>query len=225
MIYLIRLDEKESLLNYRVKDKKQIIDIWLELSQMLLTNRYETTELKSISQTDKEQVILMKKNNYWRLYIIDSNISSHKKIVIISFPFSIDVHDYGGTIETIRLTYQGENIGYQEISMIKSTMKYMFGDRPIPIYDAIISTLEDIEDTQDFEEFLSNVIVGLLSFSDGYIRYDYDPENHNSDIHPLYHLDIFFNKESTFKVGLPNKYDVDDLIALLDKDAPCKYLR
>lgn len=226
MVYVIRLDDNKSFLDFRIKDKKQIMDIWMYISERLLINRYEVVE--PIPQFDQEMILLIKQNDYWRIYIIDANISLHKKIVIISFPFNIKANYFEGTrLESIRLTYQNENIDFKQISMIKSTMQYMFSEvKPLTIYDSIIATLQDIESDKDcYGVLLNNIIVGLLSFNDGYIRYDFDPKNENSDIHPLYHLDIFFNKESTFKIGLPNKYEVNDLISLLDKNKPCRFLR
>ncbi|UQZ25499.1 hypothetical protein [Actinobacillus pleuropneumoniae] len=70
----------------------------------------------------------------------------------------------------------------------------------------------------------ADIMLWLLSFNDGYIRYDYDFEHENGSIHPLYHLDIFFSNYATFKIGLARRYQINDLLDLLDQEKSCKYL-
>lgn len=221
MAYIIELSDRDSLLNFRVKEKRQIIDIWLEISLKLLSNMYKVSNEEVPSLKKSELVYLVEKNDFWKIYIIDKYLPDHKKIVIMSFPFSIS-SEFG----SILLKYKNKDVGAREISMIKSVLKYMYDEtKNLTLYDSIIEVLYDMELNDDEEEIvLNDMVVELLSFSEGYIRYDYDPENELGEIHPLYHLDIFFSNQSTFKIGLPRRYEIKDLLDLLDYEKPCRYL-
>lgn len=220
MAYIIELSDRDSLLNFRVKEKRQIIDIWLEISLKLLSNMYKVSNEEVPSLNNGELVYLVEKNDFWKIYIIDKYLPNHKKIVIMSFPFSIS-----SEFESIFLKYKDKDIGAREISMIKSVLKYMYDEtKNLTLYDSIIEVLHDMELNAEEEIVLNDIVVELLSFSEGYIRYDYDPENERGKIHPLYHLDIFFSNQSTFKIGLPRRYEMNDLLDLLDYEKPCKYL-
>jgi len=73
---------------------------------------------------------------------------------------------------------------------------------------------------ENFWEFLRE----LLLMEDGYIRYDYDEEHENRNLHPLNHYDLFYSSHATFKIGLNNKLSEDEFIDLLDIKSDCKYL-
>lgn len=218
MAYIIELSDRDSLLNFRVKEKRQIIDIWLEISLKLLSEMYKVSNEEVPLLNNTESVYLVEKNDFWKIYIIDKYLPDHKKIVIMSFPFNIDLK-----FKSICLKYKDKDIRPREISMIKSVLNYMY-DKNHTLYDSIIEVLFDMELNNEEERVLNDIVVELLSFNEGYIRYDYDPENEQGKIHPLYHLDLFFSNQSTFKIGLLRRYKMNDLLELLDYEKPCKYL-
>lgn len=63
-----------------------------------------------------------------------------------------------------------------------------------------------------------------MTFEEGYIRYDYDEEHENGDLHPLNHLDIFYSSKPTFKIGLRDRYQKDYLVNLVNRETNCIYL-
>ncbi|MCY6487730.1 hypothetical protein [Actinobacillus pleuropneumoniae] len=210
---------KGSMIDFRIKDKIQIIKVWLEIAEKLLN--YEYTEKNDIPLCSNELVCLVKQNYYWRLYILDKFYPEHRKIIVMSFPFYIYFPELGN----IMLKFQDKVIRNREISMIRSTLEYTFNDRlRLPLYDSIIEVLNDMELQDEYAIFLNDIMLWLLSFNDGYIRYDYDFEHENGSIHPLYHLDIFFSNYATFKIGLARRYQINDLLDLLDQEKSCKYL-
>lgn len=218
MIYTINLS-RGSLIDFRIKDKVQIIRVWLEIAEKLLN--YEYAEENDIQLCSNELVCLVKQNCYWRLYILDKFYPEHKKIIVMSFPFYIHLSELGNVI----LKFQGKVISNREISMIRSALEYTFNEHQrLPLYDSIIEVLNDMELQDEDATFLNDIMLWLLSFNDGYIRYDYDSEHENGSIHPLYHLDIFFSNYATFKIGLARRYQINDLLDLLDQEKSCKYL-
>lgn len=69
-----------------------------------------------------------------------------------------------------------------------------------------------------------NLILRLLSMELGYIRYDYDPEHENGDIHPRHHLDVNYSSKGTYKLGVKKKMKREEFVDLLDLKTECKYL-
>lgn len=65
----------------------------------------------------------------------------------------------------------------------------------------------------------------LLLMEDGYIRYDYDKEHENGNLHPLNHYDLFYSSHATFKIGLNSKLGEDEFMDLLNINSDCKYLK
>jgi hypothetical protein len=68
----------------------------------------------------------------------------------------------------------------------------------------------------------------MFLMEDGYLRYDYDPVNYikhqKSDVHPLYHYDLFYTSNATFKVGLNSSVAEDDFVDLLNVKTTCKFI-
>lgn len=72
-----------------------------------------------------------------------------------------------------------------------------------------------------------NLILYLLSFEPGYFRYDNDIVGFKEDfpkLHPIQHLDLYYNNRGTFKIGLHKEYNTDNLIDLTDRNTDCKFL-
>ena len=79
---------------------------------------------------------------------------------------------------------------------------------------------EECDENENFLGFLRE----LLLMEDGYIRYDYDEEHKNGDLHPLNHYDLFYSSHATFKIGLNAILSEDEFVDLLDIKSDCKYL-
>ncbi|MFK5976708.1 MAG: hypothetical protein QM493_09390 [Sulfurovum sp.] len=88
----------------------------------------------------------------------------------------------------------------------------------------VTDILEPLTDMNDYHEYIGTLIKELLFMEDGYIRYDYDKEHENGNLHPLNHYDIFYSSHATFKIGLNQKLDESEFIDLLNIKSDCKYL-
>ncbi|MBQ2406863.1 MAG: hypothetical protein II312_09400 [Lachnospiraceae bacterium] len=85
----------------------------------------------------------------------------------------------------------------------------------------------DVSEEEYTEGEISNcfgLMLRLLSMELGYIRYDYDPEHENGDVHPLHHLDINYSSRGTYKLGVKKKMEKDEFVDLLDIKTDCKYV-
>ena len=122
------------------------------------------------------------------------------KIFSITFPFNISKTEEGYDI-------------YDSISEIKIDILVI--SKIINILNNFSSENEDIyeflsqfDDGDNNEEVLDNIwkIFKKVLFSEsGYLRYDYDEEHENGNIHPLNHYDIYYTSRNTFKIGLNDK--------------------
>ncbi|MBK4772102.1 MAG: hypothetical protein FT726_20990 [Pantoea sp. Morm] len=65
----------------------------------------------------------------------------------------------------------------------------------------------------------------LLTYEDGYIRYDVDAVREDGDKHPLYHFDVFYSSSPTFKIGLRKHFTNDLMIDFLDISTDCHFLK
>lgn len=81
-----------------------------------------------------------------------------------------------------------------------------------------------ISDEHQTDSDLWGLLRELLLWEEGYIRYDDDPGNVNGDIHPRYHLDVFYSGASTFKLGLRQAIEHATFADILDINTSCRYL-
>lgn len=65
----------------------------------------------------------------------------------------------------------------------------------------------------------------LLTYEDGYIRYDVDHIREDGNKHPLHHFDVFYSNNPTFKIGLRENISNDSMIDLLDRNTDCHFFR
>ncbi|WP_370559690.1 hypothetical protein [Edwardsiella tarda] len=65
----------------------------------------------------------------------------------------------------------------------------------------------------------------LLTYEDGYIRYDVDDVRVNGKLHPLYHFDVFYSNQPTFKIGLERHHTNEQMIDFLNRETDCRYLK
>lgn len=64
----------------------------------------------------------------------------------------------------------------------------------------------------------------MLKTEYGYVRYDYDQEHCNGNLHPLNHLDVNFSSNVQYKLGLENTINLDTFIDILDLKTDCYFL-
>ena len=90
--------------------------------------------------------------------------------------------------------------------------------------DSFMDTMNEFEILDNnYAQFCWKLLLYLLSFETGYLRYDHDEDKKrvNRDLHPVDHIDFFYSSNSTFKVGLLDRIDVDDLKSILNINEKC----
>lgn len=229
----------DSFLNYRVKNKGEIIRIWIKILKKLILGEINIVE--HMPKFNNETTIISIDHDNPRIFIIDSHGGNHKKMVSISSPLSISFYQIDGEeIEAIKVKVFNEYIDEKKLILIEYVVNSLIENGQImPIdyaisegtknYDADIQASNNTDDS-----FLYRFITEMLSFEEGYIRYDFDEENSSEKIymnecekkylHPTYHLDIFLHTYSTFKVGLSKKINVVDFQNILSPNVNCHFL-
>ena len=145
---------------------------------------------------------------------------SETKYFSISFPFFIKKdEDNQYTIYSNEIVIDPELISHVKgIINCNKFDAHCSSDFIEPIWD--YEKEHEGEGIKIFWTFFKN----LLLMEDGYIRYDYDEERHDGHKHPLNHYDLFYSNNCTFKIGLSDKIEENELIDLIDITTDCKYL-
>ncbi|OON91187.1 MAG: hypothetical protein ATN33_01635 [Epulopiscium sp. Nele67-Bin001] len=192
-----------------IRTKEDVI--WVLLEVMRYSFNFTLTP-----STDSEQANII-------IYIDKmSRIIYGEKEKIHSFQLPFYVYEKD---EKVYFSYNGQNIDSKTIavlSSILSNIKDIYNSIE-DLIDIFMDAMSDFEIKEDMSSYW-NILLFLLTFESGYIRYDYDPIRENVEMHPLHHLDIGYSSNVTFKIGLKYQFVPQDLIKLLDINANCHYL-
>lgn len=90
--------------------------------------------------------------------------------------------------------------------------------------DDIYSFLDPISNSLEVEPAIWSLLKNLMMCDDGYIRVDHDEVRANGNLHPLDHIDVFYEGASTFKIGLVDRLSLNDFADLLDVGSDCHFL-
>lgn len=226
--FILEIDRNfnELLVNTPIRKKEDLLKIFFETIRYYIIYDIKKRTLDNIK---KKNIIdnksLLDSKNYGQVMIKVSKMSRiiyelKNKIFSITFPFNISKTEEGYDI-------------YDSISEIKIDILVI--SKIINILNNFSSENEDIyeflsqfDDGDNNEEVLDNIwkIFKKVLFSEsGYLRYDYDEEHENGNIHPLNHYDIYYTSRNTFKIGLNDKIDLKKFIDLLDLETDCHYFK
>jgi len=187
-----------------IRSKAEVIEVLMEAIRYMLLN-------PNVEEKDNAGKIFLKIDKMNRLFFF-----TNEKYFSIVFPFFAMKEDKNYLFSFKNKIEIDSRLISQIISIIKCD-KFKA--------NCSLEFAEPICDYQDecdenFWEFLRE----LLLMEDGYIRYDYDEEHENGNLHPLNHYDLFYSSHATFKIGLNNKLSENDFMDLLDIKSDCKYL-
>lgn len=140
-----------------------------------------------------------------------------KKSFSVTFPFFVykDEHKHSFVFSSADIPSIDSRITSAVIATIKD--RETFDSREALAFVDPLLELEDV--SSSFWPFF----LKLLTFEAGYIRYDFDAEYENEDLHPLIHYDIFYSAAATCKIGLRHELERDKMIDLLDTTTACHY--
>ncbi len=200
-----------------IRHRLDLINIIISACEMINSNQF--IALKSIDELkDDYPFILIESTS--RLYLFEKN-----KFFSVSFPFQINT-------EKSQVSFLSIPITLGILSIITSVLND-FDER-----QSIVELTENILDNEEYKALLKDeqqtveeLIVCLLSYETGYVRYDYDPENYNKykslgkpDLHPLNHLDINYTSNATYKLGIKSSIDIKRFLDCLDLNTNCWFV-
>ena len=144
-----------------------------------------------------------------RAYIVKGN-----QIVSFAFPFSIYIKDDLAGTKHIFINYRDVVLDDVIVSKAMSIANNLDLDKSS--YAAQVQGYDFSDNKKLFEL--------ILSLEPSYLRYDYDKPSKNGVKHPMYHLDINFNKYYTYKVGLYNAMQINRVKDLVSQYKDCWYI-
>jgi len=189
-----------------IRSKAEVIEVLMEAIRYMILN-------PNVEEENRVGKIILRIDKMKRLFFF-----ADEKYFSIVFPF-LATKEYD---ENYLFSFENKiEINSRLISQVISIIKCdEFKAHCSLDFVAPICEYED-ECDENFWIFLRE----LLLMEDGYIRYDYDEEHKNGDLHPLNHYDLFYSSSSTFKIGLNEVLSEDEFIDLLDIKSNCRYLR
>lgn len=140
---------------------------------------------------------------------------SKSKIFSIRSPFNVNQDKEG-------LSFVSANGGVIDSSISSKIIKIVNSDEYT--YKTSLDLISIVEDEFYNPDQMWALLMELMSFEDGYLRFDDDDKNKNGRLHPKSHLDIYYTTASTFKIGTHFDPCVRYFIEMLNNKVDSKYL-
>jgi hypothetical protein len=184
-----------------IRDREDVIILLLESIRIIINNINTSGKKfgKMVLHIDKMK----------RLFFF-----SEQKYFSINFPFFISTSSNG----TIVYDRYNKNIDSRIISKIME----LFSEKTILTSSSLTSFFDMLEDIYE-EKDIWSIFVELLTFEEGYVRFDYDVE-HINELHPQHHIDVYYKESNKMKFGLKKMVSENDFIDLLDSKTSCYFL-
>ena len=143
---------------------------------------------------------------------------SKDKYFSFQFPFQLVENEFG----YYSVIYHHTDIS----SQIISTLVDIFSEEDSldSLYNILEYGMNKEKELDNIEADLYSLLMYLLTFEPGYIRYDHDIEHANGNLHPEYHLDLYYSSCTTTKIGLNHRLSQEEFINILDSTIDCIYL-
>ena len=199
---------------YPIRTKQDII--------LLLINciKYITSvKLVDLAHQAKDELALEVHIDKMRRLLISSENSIH------TFHFPFNLSEVEGKLSVWYKEYELD-------SKVTTILKSMFSreytyrlstEATLDMYFEVMSEF-DVNDIPTSNMYWE-IMMFMIEFEPGYVRYDYDIERNRGKIHPTNHLDINYSGESTFKIGLKTSLTNTQLIDILDTNTNCKFIK
>lgn len=203
-----------------IRSRTDVIKVILQASDYLIDKQYLVYHNFEGIDNNRPFLCIDKMS---RLFIPEKEKTDGEilKIYSIAFPFSYNSEHH-------ILSFNQININNLLNSCMKSVIDVCYGVLPETmekILDYCWDTCSEYELPSPQSENLVALFTELLTFDIGYVRYDYDEKHQNGVLHPLYHLDINYSNQSTYKIGLIQPIDTLKLESILDTKRECWFLK
>lgn len=153
--------------------------------------------------------------------------SFENKIFSVSFPFNVAVKD-DGVNSYFYFEYQNIVIDNKLTSVLISVFSNqndLQNTTSKDIYSVVADVCNEfgIKTVMEILE-VQKIVYYLLTYEDGYFRYDFDTERDDSIYHPKNHFDLYYSNSNTFKIGLKDKINLEWFINFSNNNAPVAYI-
>lgn len=221
---------KELLVNTPIREKKDLLKIFFETIRYYLIYDIKNRTLDNIEKHNIVKNIngentFLDSRDYGKVIIKISKMSRiiyklDNKMFSISFPFNISKTEEGYDI------YDGISKIKIDSLIISKIINILndFSSENEDIYE-FLSQFDDGDNNEEVLDKIWKIFKKVLFSESGYLRYDYDEEHENANIHPLNHYDIYYTNGNTFKIGLNDKIDLKKFIDLLDLETDCHFFK
>jgi hypothetical protein len=185
-----------------IRNRFDIVILLLESIRIIINNI-------TISESKSKGKMVFYIDKMSRLFFF-----SEKKYFSVNFPFFIDNNLSGNIV-------YDKNNKHIDSEIISKIMELFLGKNILDANSltAFFDLLEDIYEEKD----IWNIIVELLTFEEGYIRFD-DDVKHSSELHPQYHIDLYYRESNKIKFCLKNIMAENDFFDLLNSKSACYFL-
>lgn len=209
---------KRNIKSGSIRRKVDLIHIIINACEMINLNQFMSLENIDKLEGDYPFIIV---DDTSRMFLFENN-----KFFSISFPFQINVDK-----KQVRFLSMPLTLGL--LSIVSSILND-FDERQsmIELTEKILDNEEYNALLKDEQQTVEELIVCLLSYETGYVRYDYDLENYEKykslgkpDLHPLNHLDINYTSNATYKIGIKNAIDINVFLDCLDPNTDCWFFK
>ena len=147
-------------------------------------------------------------------------ISEEDKMHSFHFPFSIKDER-----EALSVFFKGRKIEPAMVSVLTSIFTSSNHSSLVAVLERFWNAIEELGVSPNDEDYLAALIMHLLAFEVGYLRFDHDPANQKDQLHPLNHIDINYSNQATLKVGVTDKLSHENFIDILNVTTPCYTLK
>lgn len=188
-----------------IRTKNHIIRLMLEAIPLILNG--------DMLDIPTNNYIILRVDKMKRLFFVIEN-----KIFSFNFPFNVEVK-VGEKNPVIYDSITDLEINALNLTILKSVFEEIFyenDNQGVLDLDSEIMQILSSFDTRPNKDQIWQILKELLIFESGYLRYDYDKERENGNLHPLNHLDINYSSNGTFKIGINNTIDCNTFIDILD---------
>ena len=226
MILKIKYNERiMNIIHSRLKTKVDMIELVVEISKFLLIKSKLGACTSGSLYIDSESR---------RIFISQPNPKTgESRHFSFQFPFRVDNSKFD-TEQIILSTYsQDLIIQSSHLQVLKSLMNESIFTQNRNRYGLhfdlsvlIEEKLKELDLPIFFLGEINDLLLDLLLFEPSYIRFDHHSDKANGKTHPLYHFDVFYSQQTTFKVGFDSLLPYSKFRTMMDRtEKECLFLK
>ena len=154
-----------------------------------------------------------------------SRISFFLKDKIFSFHFPFTVQDENSDQIIIRCKNRNFNIDSKVLALLLSLCNNNIFDKTFFDMSVLVEDECNSFDEIDNQIEIEYIVRTLLEFEPGYLRYEDDINRANGNIHPRFHIDVFYSDHAKVKLGMYNEITAAWFRDLIDITTNCKFIK